>query len=326
MNVSRRPPCAKSWNGKLYAFGGYSGFNWTVVNSIEVYDPEEDHWTLLTPSQSPRAIMGMTLYENQLLTFGGITGYSGSTYNYTSKILSYNPSSNSWLSFHSPGDNIPAYRQAPVAVFADEKVLLFGGYYDGATQNNVWAYSLKNIRQNMEIRDTLLSSEGIEIDLSKYFSHTVEEDLSYGICQGFNEELIDASIENSILKIDWIAQDGGGTEISLIVYDNEDTISSNSFTVANTVGVQTYNESQAVVYPNPASNQAVIKYSIEKAGNVSLEIYNSTGQTIEQFIMENIEAGDHSLEWSVEDYCSGLYFTVLKTSNSTAICKLVIRH
>lgn len=326
MAVSRRAPCAKSWNGKLYVFGGYSGPNWTVVNSIEVYDPEEDHWTLLTPSQSPRTVMGMSLYENQLLTFGGIIGYSGSTYNYTRTILSYNPSSNSWQSFHSPGDNIPAYRQAPVSVVADEKVIIFGGFYDGAAQNNVWAYSLKNIRQNMAFRDTLLSSEGIEIDLSKYFSHAVEEDLSYSICQGFNEELIDASIENSILKIDWIAQYGGRTEISLIVYDNEDTISSNSFTVDNTVGIQTYNESQLSVYPNPASTLAVIKYNIADAGKVSLEIYNSMGQVIEQFIMENIEAGYHTLEWSVEDYSSGLYFTVLKTSNSSSICKLLIQH
>jgi len=326
MAVTRRPPCAKSWNGKLYAFGGYSGPNWTVVNSIEVYDPEEDHWTLLTPSPRTRTILGMTLYEDQFLTFGGITGYSGTMYNYTKIILSYNLSSNSWLSFHSPGDYFPAYRQVPVSVIADERVIIFGGLYDGAAQNNVWAYSLKNIRQNMAIRDTLLSLEGIEIDLTKYFSHALEEDLSYSICQGFNEELIDASIENSILKIDWIAQEGGSTEIAVNVFDTEDTISSNSFTVDNTVGIQTYNESQAVVYPNPASNQAIIKYSIEKAGNVSLEIYNSMGQAIEKFALEHSTTGEHSFTLTVDDYCCGLYFTVLKTSNSTSICKLVIRH
>jgi len=326
MNVSRRGQCAKSWNGKLYAFGGYSGSNWTVSRSIEVYDPEQNQWTLLTNAPLPRANMGMSLYENQLLTFGGITGYSGSNYNYTSTILSYNPSSNSWLRFHSPGDKIPAYRQFPVSAVVDEKVFLFGGSLDGTIQNSVWAYSLKNIRQNMAIRDTLLSSESVEIDLTKYFSHALEEDLSYSICQGFNEELIDASIENSILKIDWLAQEGGSTEIAVNVFDTEDTISSNSFTVDNTVGIQTYNESQLMVYPNPASNQAIIKYNTAEAGMAYLEIYNPMGQVIEKFALEHSTAGEQNFTLTVDEYYCGLYLAVLKTGTSTSICKLMIRH
>ena len=191
MNVSRRAQCAQSWNGKLYVFGGYSGSSWSVSNSIEVYDPEQDQWTLLTPAQTPRTIMGMSLFDNQLLVIGGVHGYSGSTYYYTDFISGYDLSSDKWLEFHSPGDNIPAKRQWPATACINDKVYIFGGTLDGITQDNVWVYSLKSIRQKKEIMDTLLESENIEINLEDYFSSTGEEELNFSICEGYNEEVIE---------------------------------------------------------------------------------------------------------------------------------------
>lgn len=326
MNVSRRAPCAQSWNGKLYVFGGYSGPDWIVSNSIEVYDPEQDQWTLLTPSFTPSTIMGMSLFDNQLLVIGGVHGYSGSTYNYTDFISGYHLSSDSWLEFHSSGDNIPAKRQFPATACMNDKVYVFGGMLDGISRDNVWAYSLKSIRQYKEIEDIVFDSESIEINLSDYFSSIGEEELKYSICEGYNEEVIDASIDNSILLIERQTQDVASTEIVVNACNTEDTVSSNSFNIQLPVGIQNLSIHKLSVYPNPASEKVAFRYYLADAGNVSLEIYNSSGQVMERIQMQKMAAGDHQIVWKLEGYINGMYFVQLKSRKSTSVSKLLINH
>jgi len=324
MNYTRWTACAKSWNGKLYVFGGYTGSSWIVTKTIEVYDPEQDQWTNLSPALTPRAAMDTWLNENHLFVFGGFHEYSSSSYYYTGIISRYDLTTDTWFDFHHQDDRIPGMRRFLVSAVVGEKIYLFGGAKDQLSQD-VWSYSLKGIRQDMKLRDTLLSSESIEIDLSKYFSSTGEEELNYDICPGYNEELIQASIENSVLKIDRLEQ-AGSTEITVNVYDTEDTISSNAFTIENPVGVQTYGVHELSVYPNPASAVAVINYNTSETGMISLKIYNALGQLTEKVNIDNIEAGKHSYNWNVADCTNGIYLIVLRSASSASVSKLMIKH
>lgn len=327
MNSSRWTPCAQSWNGKLYVFGGYTGSSWMVSKTIEVYDPELDEWTYLSQAPTPRAAMDIWLNEDQLFVFGGFHGYSNTAGYYHTEIISrYDMTTDSWINFHHQDDGIPGMRRFLVSAVIDDKVYLFGGGTpEDQLSQAVWSYRLKNIRQDMEISDTILDSERIEIDLSNYFSSTGEEELSYDICPGYNEALIQAYIENSILKIDRLDQ-GGSTDISVNVYNTEDTISSNAFSVENPVGIQTYEDLRLKVYPNPASEVAVLNFNTSETGTISLKIYNALGQLAEQVTIENIEAGNHSFQWNVADYTNGLYLIVLKTESSASVSKLMIKH
>lgn len=325
MNTSRWGTFARSWNGRLYVFGGYSGSNWTISKTIEVYDPETDEWTNLTSAITPRTSGSMFLLDGQLYVIGGYYNPSSTSYNHTKIISRYDIATDTWFDFFHQGDNIPNGRRFSANAIIDDKFYFLGGAGDEDIMNQIWSYTLKDIRQNIEIRDTVLSSESIEIDLANYFSSTGEEELSYGICPGYNEALIQATIENSILKIDRLAQ-AGSTEIAVNVYDTEDTISSNAFTVENPVGIQTYGDPRLTVYPNPTSFATAIRYTTAEAGTVFVEIYNPLGQLVESIHMQNIAAGDHQFEWNVEGYQDGLYLVILKTESSASVQKLMIKH
>lgn len=324
MISSRWGTFARSWNGKLYVFGGYAGSNWTISRTIEVYDPETDEWSNLTSAITPRTSGSMYLHDGQLYIIGGYHNPTSTSYNHTKTISRYDIATDTWFDFFHPGDNLPDGRRFSADVMLDDKFYFLGGGGDKDIMDQIWSYSLKGIRQNMKISDTFLSSERIEIDLSEYFSSTGEEELTYAVCPEYDEGVIQASIENSMLKIDRLGQTGS-TQLVINVYDTEDTISSNAFAIENPVGIQNYGVHKLSVYPNPASEITVIRYNTEEAGTVFLEIYNPLGQVVEKFQLESKVSGDHQFEWNVEGYRDGLYIIVLKKEKSASVGRLLIK-
>lgn len=51
------------------------GFNGTqVLRSTEIYDPDHDQWTLVSPTLSPRSGHVLVSYKSVLLAIGGYDG------------------------------------------------------------------------------------------------------------------------------------------------------------------------------------------------------------------------------------------------------------
>jgi hypothetical protein len=61
-------------------------------------------------------------------------------------------------------------------------------------------------------------------------------------------------------------------------------------------------------YPNPFNSTTSIKYSVKRAGNVKIEIFNMSGQKIKTLIDEETEAGNFSIHWDASNISSGIYF------------------
>jgi hypothetical protein len=292
---------------------------------MEVYDPETDEWTNLTSAITPRTSGSMFMLDGQLYVIGGYHNPSATSYNHTRIISRYDIATDMWFDFFHPGDKLPDGRRFSANAMLGDTFYFLGGGGDEDIMSQIWSYTLKDIRQDREIKDTLLGSGSIEIDLSAYFSSTGEEEISYAVCPDYNEELITASIENSILRIQRLEQ-AGSTDIVVNAFDTKDTISSNAFSVENTVGIRSHGVQRLSVYPNPASFATTIRYKTAEAGTVSLEIYNPLGQLVESIHMDNLAAGDHQFEWNVEGYREGLYLVVLKTGSSVSVGKLMIKH
>jgi hypothetical protein len=65
-------------------------------------------------------------------------------------------------------------------------------------------------------------------------------------------------------------------------------------------------------YPNPFNAQTTISYSLPKASDVSIEIFDITGRKIETIRGGFQQAGEHSLVWNAKDRASGVYFYRIK--------------
>ncbi|MCP4703900.1 MAG: T9SS type A sorting domain-containing protein, partial [candidate division Zixibacteria bacterium] len=82
-------------------------------------------------------------------------------------------------------------------------------------------------------------------------------------------------------------------------------------------------------YPNPFNPTTTISYSLPKADDVSIEIYNILGQVVNQYYFSNQSAGSHSYIWNSTDHnnqpmSSGIYFYRLRTSEFIETKKMTL--
>jgi hypothetical protein len=77
-------------------------------------------------------------------------------------------------------------------------------------------------------------------------------------------------------------------------------------------------------YPNPFNPATTINFSIPKATNITLKIYNSIGQVIETLIDGEVYAGTHSIKWNADKYSSGIYFYRLEAQGFSKTMKMLL--
>jgi len=77
-------------------------------------------------------------------------------------------------------------------------------------------------------------------------------------------------------------------------------------------------------YPNPFNPTTIIEYSLPKAGNVELTLYNSIGQIVSRLAHGYQEAGNYSVKFDGLNCSTGVYFYQLKTAEYTSIKKMIL--
>lgn len=82
-------------------------------------------------------------------------------------------------------------------------------------------------------------------------------------------------------------------------------------------------------YPNPFNPVTTIPFTLPKAANVTLVIYNSAGQPIRTLVSGNLSAGRHLLQWDGTDgagkpVASGVYLYRLKADNFKEARKMTL--
>ncbi|MCK4311381.1 MAG: T9SS type A sorting domain-containing protein, partial [Candidatus Cloacimonetes bacterium] len=82
-------------------------------------------------------------------------------------------------------------------------------------------------------------------------------------------------------------------------------------------------------YPNPFNPSTTIAYSVNEAGNVSIELYNIKGQKVCTLVDEYKNAGQHSIQWNGKDnnnqsVASGIYFYKMRAGGRYTSTKKMI--
>jgi hypothetical protein len=78
-------------------------------------------------------------------------------------------------------------------------------------------------------------------------------------------------------------------------------------------------------YPNPFNPSTTIKFSLASAGNVTLQIYNITGQLVKTVINnESMSKGEYSYSVSLNNFASGVYFYRLQQGANVMTKKMVL--
>jgi len=61
-------------------------------------------------------------------------------------------------------------------------------------------------------------------------------------------------------------------------------------------------------YPNPFTQQNVIKYRVENTTNVTIMLFDMSGRYVKTLLNQTKEEGDYTLNWSASDLNSGTYY------------------
>jgi len=82
-------------------------------------------------------------------------------------------------------------------------------------------------------------------------------------------------------------------------------------------------------YPNPFNPSTSINFTIHKAGQVQLKIYDINGQLVKTLLNERKSAGDHISKWNAtnnadERVNSGIYFSKLTANNQNKTRRMVL--
>lgn len=77
-------------------------------------------------------------------------------------------------------------------------------------------------------------------------------------------------------------------------------------------------------YPNPFNPVTNISYSIPKAGNVKLAVYDVLGREIASLVNEYKTAGNYSVNFNAENLASGIYVYRIESGDFTAAKKMML--
>jgi len=72
-------------------------------------------------------------------------------------------------------------------------------------------------------------------------------------------------------------------------------------------------------YPNPFNMVTTIIYSVEKAGEVILTVYNVCGQKIDVLENQTMNPGNYSVQWNAGNLPSGVYWLCMETSKAISV-------
>jgi len=78
-------------------------------------------------------------------------------------------------------------------------------------------------------------------------------------------------------------------------------------------------------YPNPFNPLTTIAFSIPESGEVSLRIYNASGQLVDVLLSgESCAVGYYTYQWNAAQFASGLYIAVLQSGSQMSTQKLML--
>ncbi|MCC6865427.1 MAG: T9SS type A sorting domain-containing protein [Ignavibacteria bacterium] len=77
-------------------------------------------------------------------------------------------------------------------------------------------------------------------------------------------------------------------------------------------------------YPNPFNPETKINFSVAKAGNTSIKIYDITGRLVKTLVEQEMRPGKYSVSWNAVNEPSGVYFYSIETASFKQSKKMML--
>lgn len=137
MPVSKTEITGALLDGKIYVIGGADYREDGALNTVEIYDPEDDEWTEGTPLPYDLDHAPSVIYDGKIYVVGGFLQDKITT----DKMLVYNPVTDQW----TEGTPLPEPRCCHVAEVVYGTIYVISGLdFDHNPVASTFAYNIKN--------------------------------------------------------------------------------------------------------------------------------------------------------------------------------------
>lgn len=80
------------------------------------------------------------------------------------------------------------------------------------------------------------------------------------------------------------------------------------------------------IYPNPTSNEINLRFNlVEEKNDVNVKVVNYNGQVLSTIFNGNKDNGNHTLNYSLTSFASGVYFVIISINNENIVSHKIIK-
>lgn len=101
-------------------------------------------------------------------------------------------------------------------------------------------------------------------------------------------------------------------------------INKEAFESGFTPGTSQESYFKAKNYPNPFNPVTTITFELPQSTYVSITVYDRLGREVVVLLDQNLDSGEHSVEFNATEYPSGIYFYRIKTPEKTEVRKMLL--
>ena len=80
------------------------------------------------------------------------------------------------------------------------------------------------------------------------------------------------------------------------------------------------------ILPNPAANEAEIKFHLEKSSDVMAELYNLEGKKMQYIFSGKLSAGENKVKINLSNYADGMYLVKFTEDNKIRFVNITVSH
>ncbi len=217
-----------------------------------------------------------------------------------------------------------------------------GGTYDGAWGCYPYLPSGNVLVSDIQTGLYVLHFDGeVPVELTSFSADNIGKDviLSWSTATETNNSgfEIQRNSGNGFQTIGFVNGFGTTTEKHNYSYADKNLIQGNysyrlkqidfdgSFEFSNEVFVDVISPSEFVLnqnYPNPFNPSTKIKYSLAENGFVNLSVYNMLGEKVAVLVNENMNSGEHVLNFDASSLPSGIYLAKLTSGSQVKTIKM----
>lgn len=79
------------------------------------------------------------------------------------------------------------------------------------------------------------------------------------------------------------------------------------------------------LYPNPVEKQTTIEFELTQSTNVTMDVYDATGNKLEGLVSKQMTQGNWGITWTPNNLVSGVYFIQMTTDYGTFTQKVILK-